>query len=69
MNGIRFASSMPVPVAMVAPQGALRKLHCQEIPFETLQNHRLCISWAFCHVPENISEMKLRVKSIGIIAI
>ena len=36
MNSIRFASSMPVPVAMVAPHGALRKLYCLEIPFEAL---------------------------------
>jgi len=38
-----------------------------EIPFGTLSNYALCISWAFGHLPNNISEIKLGVKCIGII--
>jgi len=37
-----------------------------EIPFGTLSNYALCISWAFGHLPNNISEIKLGVKCIGI---
>ena len=58
-----------IHLAIVAPQGALRKLHYLEIPFGTLSNYALCISWAFGHLPNNISEIKLGVKCIGIICI
>jgi len=54
-------------LAIVAPQGVLRKFHYLEIPFGTLSNYALCISWAFGHLPKNISEIKLGVKCIGIL--
>jgi hypothetical protein len=44
-----------IHLAIAALQGALHTLDYLEIPFETLSNYVLCTSWAFLHLPKNLS--------------
>nr|AJG38151.1 hypothetical protein [bacterium enrichment culture clone fosmid MGS-K1] len=56
-----------IHLSIVAQQGALHTLHHLGIPFGTLSNFALYISWAYVHLSKIISEIRLGVKYIGII--